>query len=439
MSKLNDIPGPLGRRQSTLRTAWRRNAAPIARLLADILPRAVDILLSLGLLLLLWPLALIRLIWARLRHGRCFDRERLAGRYHIGFDMLRFAGPEMGRNWPVLVHILVGDMSFVGPRRVSEAEGLMLRDVEGLRFAQRPGLVSPYSIRQRIGIAYEGERGVERDHYYSETARGNIAVLGRSLISSALGGDSTLPTPDEIDFFGVGVVNTTMDEAVSWLVDRANGIEPTQVAFVNPDYLNIAYQDEPYRKVLQQATRVLPDGIGLRLGCRLFGVSLKANVNGTDLFPRLCAKAAESGLPLFLLGARPGLAALAAENLCKQYPSLEIAGTYHGYFGPEDEPALLRQINESGAKILLVAFGAPRQEIWLARHQAELAPPVRLGVGGLLDFYSGRMPRAPQWIREIGCEWAFRLYQEPGRLWRRYVIGNPLFLYRVWLQSRSAT
>lgn len=439
MAKLNGIPGPLGRRQSAVRNALRRNLAPLARFLVGVFPRVVDVLLSLALLVLLSPLLLIRLLWARLRYGRYCERERLAGRYHNGFDRLRFAGPGIGRDWPVLVHILAGQMSFVGPRPVSEVEGFKLRDVEGLRFAQRPGLVSPYRIRQRIGIAYEGERGVERDHYYSETARGNIAVLGRSLISSALSGDSTLPTPDEIDFFGVKVVNTTMDEAVDWLVDRAKGVDPTTVAFVNPDYLNIAYRNKPYRKVLQDAARVLPDGIGLRLGCRLFGVSLKANVNGTDLFPRLCAKAAQSGLPLFLLGARPGLAAAAAQNLCEQFPTLQIAGTHHGYFTPEEEPALIREINKSGAQILLVAFGAPQQELWLACHQAVLSPPVRLGVGGLLDFYSGRIPRAPQWVREIGCEWAFRLYQEPGRLWRRYIIGNPLFLYRVWLQSRSPT
>lgn len=439
MAKPQDIPGPLGRRQSALRTAWRRNLDPIVRLIISVLPRAIDILLSFGLLAVLAPLFLLRLGYARIRYGRYFDTERLAGRYHNGFYRRRFAGREFGREWPVLIHILRGDMSFVGPRPISEAEGFALRDAEGLRFAQRPGLVSPYRIRQKVGIAYEGESRVERDHYFSETAGGNIAVLGRSLISSALSGDSTLPTPDTIDFFGVRVVNTTMDEAVEWLVDRAKRSDPSLVAFVNPDYLNIAYHDEPYRAVLQHAARVLPDGIGLRVGCRLFGVSLKANVNGTDLFPRLCGRAAESGLPLFLLGARPGLAELAAENLQQQYPRLLIAGTHHGYFTPDEEPALIRKINESGAKILLVAFGAPRQEIWLERHHHELMPPVRLGVGGLLDFYSGRMPRAPQWIREIGFEWAFRLYQEPGRLWRRYVIGNPLFLYRVWLQSRRDT
>jgi N-acetylglucosaminyldiphosphoundecaprenol N-acetyl-beta-D-mannosaminyltransferase len=140
---------------------------------------------------------------------------------------------------------------------------------------------------------------------------------------------------------------------------------------------------------------------------------------------------------MFFLGARAGIAELAAQNMQGRYPDLCIAGTHDGYFSPEEESGVIRTINESGAKILFVAFGAPRQELWLAQHHEALAPSLRLGVGAALDFYSGSIPRAPQWLREIGFEWAYRLYLEPGRMWRRYVVGNPLFLYRVWLQSRE--
>jgi N-acetylglucosaminyldiphosphoundecaprenol N-acetyl-beta-D-mannosaminyltransferase len=122
--------------------------------------------------------------------------------------------------------------------------------------------------------------------------------------------------------------------------------------------------------------------------------------------------------------------------MLQRYPGLEIAGARDGYFRPEEEGAVIEAINGSGARILLVAFGAPRQELWIARWRDRLAPPVAMGVGGLFDFYSGRIPRAPVWMREIGLEWVFRLMQEPGRMWRRYVIGNPLFLYRVRKQAR---
>jgi N-acetylglucosaminyldiphosphoundecaprenol N-acetyl-beta-D-mannosaminyltransferase len=230
-----------------------------------------------------------------------------------------------------------------------------------------------------------------------------------------------------------------MPEAVDWIGRRAAERERALVAFVNPDCLNIAYTDSAYRQILLDADRVLPDGIGIHIGCRMLGVSLQANVNGTDLFPLLCARAARDGLGLFLLGARPGIAELVASNMQAQFPDLRIAGVQDGYFDPAEEEAVIARINASNAEILLVAFGVPRQETWLARNHDRLTPAVRMGVGGLFDFYSGRIPRAPVWMREIGLEWTWRLLQEPGRMWRRYVIGNPLFLFRVWRQARGVT
>jgi hypothetical protein len=115
----------------------------------------------------------------------------------------------------------------------------------------------------------------------------------------------------------------------------------------------------------------------------------------------------------------------------EQIPGLQIAGTMHGYFDAAETAQVVSQINASGADILLVAMGAPQQEIWLARNEAALSPPVRLGVGGLFDYYSGRISRAPAWIREAGFEWVWRMGCEPSRLWKRYIVGNPLFLARV--------
>jgi len=258
----------------------------------------------------------------------------------------------------------------------------------------------------------------------------------RSLIGEVLGGGEA-PTPPVLEFFGVPIVNTTMPEAVDWIAARAVAGDPALLAFVNPDCLNIAYVDAEYRRILLDAARVLPDGIGIHIGCRMLGVALQANVNGTDLFPQLCERAAQTGLGLFLLGARPGIAEAVAANMQAQFPALRIGGVQDGYFDPADEDVVVDRINASGAAILLVAFGVPRQEKWLARNHARLTAPVRMGVGGLFDFYSGRIPRAPVWMREIGLEWSWRLMQEPGRMWRRYVIGNPLFLYRVWRQARG--
>jgi N-acetylglucosaminyldiphosphoundecaprenol N-acetyl-beta-D-mannosaminyltransferase len=243
--------------------------------------------------------------------------------------------------------------------------------------------------------------------------------------------------------------NLTMQEALSWVMaasapspeqtlEHKQGQEPTskQLAFVNADCLNIAWRDPAYKATLRACDRVFADGIGLRLGGRMLGFELRDNLNGTDLYPLLCEAAAKAGRSLYLLGARPGIAAAAGEAMRSRFPGLLIAGSRDGYFTARDEPAVVEEINRSGAAILLVALGAPRQEQWIARNRDRLAPLVAMGVGGLFDFYSGRIRRAPPWMREIGMEWVYRLLQEPRRMWRRYIIGNPVFLYRVWLQKR---
>jgi N-acetylglucosaminyldiphosphoundecaprenol N-acetyl-beta-D-mannosaminyltransferase len=237
-------------------------------------------------------------------------------------------------------------------------------------------------------------------------------------------------------FFGVEIVNTTMDEAVEWIVRRAKGGIQSQLCFVNPDCLNIAYRDPEYAHVLNAADRVLPDGIGIHLACRIIGTSLLSNVNGTDLFPRMCERAAAEGVAVYMLGGGPGRADAAARNMQLKYGRLNIAGTRAGYFTASEEGAVIDEINRSGADVLLVGLGAPRQDVWLAHNASRLRPAVKIGVGGLFDFYSERISRAPEWMREIGMEWSWRLAMEPRRMWRRYVIGNPLFLFRVWRESR---
>jgi N-acetylglucosaminyldiphosphoundecaprenol N-acetyl-beta-D-mannosaminyltransferase len=228
-----------------------------------------------------------------------------------------------------------------------------------------------------------------------------------------------------------------MAEALDWIDQRIQQKQKALLVFVNPACLNIAYTNTIYLGILQAADRVLPDGIGINIGCRMLNESLLANINGTDLFPRLCERAAKGGYSLFLLGGLPGIAELTAQAMQQRYPDLIIAGVHDGYFTSEQESQVIETINNSGAAILLVGFGVPKQELWLAGYREQLQPTVCLGIGGLFDYYSGRIPRAPVWVREIGLEWTWRLIQEPGRMWKRYIIGNPLFLYRVWLQRQQ--
>ncbi len=431
------IPGPLNRKNNIRLTRPRIWIEHATILLLEVLPRSFDIILSLMLIALLSPFLLARGILAMVNTSKVFQTVELIGRFRTPFHRLRFSGTSPGSGLPVLFNILRGDMAFAGPRPMTVDEASHLTPGQGIRFTLRPGIFSPHSLRRKIGIAHDSETVSDIDFYYNESVQGDMGLVARSLIGGLLAGGGLRATPPVLHFFGVDIANTTMDEAIAWMVQRIRTHAPAFIAFVNPDCLNIAYRNEPYRKVLASATRVLPDGIGINLGCRMLGVSLLANVNGTDLFPRLCEKAATEGLSLFLLGAKPGVAAAVAQNMQERFPSLSIAGVRDGYFSLQETELVVDEINQSNADLLLVAFGAPKQELWLAEHRAKLKPGVCMGVGGLFDFYSGRMPRAPVWMREIGLEWTWRLMLEPGRMWRRYLIGNPLFIYRVWLQKRT--
>lgn len=432
------LPSPILHGPRRLRVTWVRSFGGVGRVLADFGRRGVDMVGASLLLTLLSPFLLLRGGIALLREGRVFERERRIGRFREPFRLVRFAGSTLGRGLPVLVNVFRGDVSFAGPRPLTQEEADAVPPDGIVRFAVRPGLVSRHGLQKQTGIAYQGEVSADREHYYDQTLRGDLGLMARSIPASILGNNAETEAPPFLDFFGVTIVNTSMEEALDWIQERADTFDGavSQVAFVNPDCLNIAYTNERYREVLNSSERVLPDGIGIHVGCRLLGTSLKANVNGTDLFPRLCERFAQTGQSIYLLGARRGIAAAAAEAMQQKFAGLSIAGTRDGYFSEDEEAAVIDEINTSGASVLLVAFGVPRQELWLAKNRDRLEIPVQMGVGGLFDFYSGRIPRAPQWLREIGMEWSWRLMQEPGRMWRRYLVGNWVFLYRAWKQSR---
>lgn len=398
--------------------------------------RALDLIVAGALIALLSPLLLVRAAVALAQRRRLFERRACLGRGRAVFERLRFAGPAPLAGLAVWFNVLRGDLALVGPRALLPDDAAV--DDADARFAARPGLISPYAVRRRVGLAHASERTIDEEYAQARSLWGDLGILLRAFLGVAFAGvDAPRPQPARLNFFGVPLANTTMDAALAWIIDAsAPGRPRRQLAFVNADCLNLAWGDLGYRGVLRRADLVLPDGIGIRVGCRLLGWGLRENVNGTDMFPLLCQAAAASGRSLFLLGARPGIAAAAAAAMQQRVPGLRIAGIRDGYFPEGHEQEVIARINASGADILLVAFGAPRQETWIARHRAALAAPVAMGVGGLFDFYSGRMRRAPLWMRELGLEWVYRLLQEPGRLWRRYLVGNPVFLYRVWLQRR---
>lgn len=205
--------------------------------------------------------------------------------------------------------------------------------------------------------------------------------------------------------------------------------EKSEICFLNIDNLRLAEEDPEYAAILAQSSLVLPDGIGIRLATRIAGGRLIDDCNGSDLTPLLLDRAAQHGLNVFLLGAPDAIVREAAERLKSRRAELKIVGTHHGYFS--DSMAVVDAINASDAQLLLVAMGAPRQEKWIARHRAVLQPRLCVGVGNLFTWLSGAQRRAPRWVQRAHMEWVWRIFLEPRRLFRRYVLQDVPYLVKL--------
>lgn len=250
-------------------------------------------------------------------------------------------------------------------------------------------------------------------------------------------GRSESAEPARVTVLGVPVVSSRAEPILAEIERALDAHRATTVYFANAHSLNLATEQPHFRAALQAASLVLNDGAGLSIAGRMQGAPFPENLNGSDLTPRVLAIAARRNAPAFFLGGRPGVAAQAAERLRSDIPGLSVVGCRDGYFEEGDSSALAAEIRRSGAALLIVALGNPRQELWLDRHLPETGASVGMAVGAYLDFASGRINRAPAWMNRFGLEWLFRIALEPGRLWRRYVIGNPRFLVRVLRETAA--
>jgi len=207
---------------------------------------------------------------------------------------------------------------------------------------------------------------------------------------------------------------------------------------VNLDFVRIAEQDPDYKRVLNRADLAVADGVPLVWLSRLGRAALPERVAGIDLVEECCRLAARSGVPLFLLGAGPGVAEAAGHALVRRHPGLRIAGTFAPPFAPptpEGDAEMVRLVQAAGRCVLFVAFGAPRQDQFISAHLGELDAAIAMGVGGSFDILAGTISRAPLWMQRSGLEWVWRLIKEPGRLWRRYLVRDLPFA--VGLAARA--
>jgi N-acetylglucosaminyldiphosphoundecaprenol N-acetyl-beta-D-mannosaminyltransferase len=215
--------------------------------------------------------------------------------------------------------------------------------------------------------------------------------------------------------------------------------QPHQIVTANLDFLAIARRRDGFRHLLANVDLVVCDGKPLQWAAALRGDALPARVTGSDILVETCQLSAAHGYRLFLLGAAPGVADRAARALERLYPGVVIAGTYAppvGAFDTAEDDAIVARVREARADALFVALGAPRQDEWIRDHLGALDVPLCVGVGGIFNFFAGETRRAPAWMQRCGMEWAFRLAQEPGRLWRRYLRDDlPVFLALIAEQA----
>ncbi len=238
-----------------------------------------------------------------------------------------------------------------------------------------------------------------------------------------------LPT---ITILDIPIVRATELEAMTEIRYLAEQPEPAMVIYVNAHTLELTTRDSEYRKIVQNAAIVMNDGIGVSMAAKIVGKeTFPANLNGTDLTPLILQLAAERGWRVFLLGAAPGVAEKAAAKFLATTPGLEIAGAHSGYFKAGELEGVIQQIREARTDVLIVGMGNPVQEQWLARHQAQTGARLGVGVGAFLDFSAGVFPRAPLWMQKMKVEWLYRMSREPKRLWKRYLLGGPVFLAHV--------
>jgi len=243
-----------------------------------------------------------------------------------------------------------------------------------------------------------------------------------------------MPAPSSIRLLGVRVDDVTIDEAAARIAHWIEQGGPHQLVTVNPEFVMEAQRNAAFRATLEHAGLAVPDGAGLLLAARWRRRPLRARVPGVELIERIAAEGAVRGWRFFLLGAAPGVAEQAAAHLAARYPGLKIAGCFAGSPHPADAAEIVKRIQAGQPDILLVAYGHPAQDLWIAEHQSELRVPVAIGVGGTFDYLSGRVPRAPLALRRTGLEWFYRLVRQPRR-WRRIWTAVVEFPFAVLLNG----
>lgn len=234
---------------------------------------------------------------------------------------------------------------------------------------------------------------------------------------------------------GCGIDALKFDETVAEVDRIVRARRPVQHCAINAGKVVLMHKQPRLREIVRSCALVNADGQSVVWASRFLGRPLPERVAGVDLFEALLGLAAERGYSVYFLGATREVLDATVTRACREHPTLRVCGARDGYWA-EGDGEVVAGIREAGSDILFVAMPSPRKEYWLAKHLDRLEVPFAMGVGGSFDVYAGRVRRAPSWMQRAGLEWAFRFYQEPGRMWKRYLLGNLEFLMLV-LKYRS--
>lgn len=242
-----------------------------------------------------------------------------------------------------------------------------------------------------------------------------------------------------INLFGVSISKIKLNEMMQEIRTAVHQHTKVLIGYVNISSMNMAYELPDFRSNLEKFNIVYCDGFGVMLGARLMGEALPERFTAPDFIDDVMQILIETDGGVFLLGSKPGIAALAGAELVKRNPGLKLSGTHHGYYdktpGSQENESVVSQINTAAPALLLMGFGNPLQEEWILQNWDKLDVPVALMTGAMFDTLSGTTPRAPKFVTDHGLEWLSRLLIEPRRMWRRYLVGNPLFFLRILIQK----
>jgi N-acetylglucosaminyldiphosphoundecaprenol N-acetyl-beta-D-mannosaminyltransferase len=240
-----------------------------------------------------------------------------------------------------------------------------------------------------------------------------------------------------VNILGVRVDQVSLDALIKFMIETSLQGRKAVVANVNVHAMNLAYEQTWFRHFLNDSEMVFCDGFGVKWAAKLFYGFLLYRLTFLDWFYLFADRCAESGVTIYLLGGKPGVAESAASVLTSKRPSLKIVGTHHGYFDKSrdssEQHTIIDEINQLQPNILAIGLGMPFQEKWIQENFGNLNVNIVLPGGAFLDFISGTLQRSPNWMTDHGFEWLGRLIIEPRRLWKRYLLGNPLFIFRVLL------